>query len=129
MSLAFDKDFRGKTSIEGLDYIFTSLFNNAKRLISAENLILPATTLSTGCYINMFMSCTRLTSCPVLPAQTLTSYCYGYMFNSCSSLVNGCALPALELADNCYNAMFFRCSNLVNAPELPALTLANNCYT
>ena len=34
----------------------------------------------------MFNGCTALTTAPELPATTLVTYCYTNMFNSCSSL-------------------------------------------
>ena len=54
--------------------------------MSAENLILPATTLASGCYNNMFRDCTSLTTAPELPATKLADRCYQYMFSGCRSL-------------------------------------------
>ena len=48
--------------------------------------ILPATTLASECYAEMFSNCTSLTTAPELPALTLVSSCYYLMFNGCSSL-------------------------------------------
>jgi hypothetical protein len=47
---------------------------------------LPATTLASDCYYQMFYGCTSLTTAPELPATTLVDYCYGHMFNGCTSL-------------------------------------------
>lgn len=65
---------------------FQYFFNNCNGLVSAENLILPATTLGEGCYYEMFYNCTSLTTAPELPATTLANNCYGFMFYGCSSL-------------------------------------------
>lgn len=65
---------------------FNSFFYFCGGLTSAENLVLPATTLADSCYANMFFGCTSLTTAPVLPATTLASNCYNYMFNYCTSL-------------------------------------------
>ena len=157
MSLLYGDDFKGETTIE--DYAFCSLFydcNEVKNcnIVNANNLSLPATTLTQSCYSYMFLNCTSLTTAPALPATTLADSCYSSMFQGCTSLTtapelpattlaNGCydnmlqgctslttapELPATTLAEYCYNAMFMRCTNLVNAPELPATTLANYCY-
>ena len=110
-------------------YNFTSLFSDCNTLISAENLILPATTLTTSCYDNMFYNCTSLTTPPsILPATTLANNCYFDMFMSCYSLTTAPALPATTLANNCYHFMFLGCTSLTTAPELPATTLADYCY-
>ena len=57
-------------------------------LISAYNLRLPATTLTNGCYQDMFYNCTYLKSAPkILPyISTIQSYDL-YMFQNCTSLI------------------------------------------
>ena len=68
-------------------YSFTTLFGSmGDKLINAENLKLPATTLSNYCYYNMFNGCSALVKAPELPATTLASHCYQQMFRSCSAL-------------------------------------------
>ena len=108
---------------------FALLFMNCTGLTSAENLVLPATALTTACYSNMFLGCTSLTTGPArLPATTLARFCYEGMFYGCSSLQTAPELPATTLADYCYLTMFQECTSLKEAPELPATTLAENCY-
>ena len=105
----------------------TSMFNGCTGLTTAPEL--PATTLATYCYYQMFYDCSSLTTAPsVLPATTLAEYCYGYMFESCTSLTTAPELPATTLARGCYSAMFYSCRSLTTAPELPATTLAAYCY-
>ena len=127
MSLLFGDDFKGQTSLEGKEGAFMELFNRNK-VISAENLSLPATTLTNCCYSGMFYGCTSLTTAPELPATTVAPDCYSGMFSGCTSLTTAPALPATTLADNCYYDMFRNCTSLTTAPALPATTLANNCY-
>ena len=127
MSLINSKNFATLTTLDS-EFTFASLFSNCTGLTSAENLILPATTLANGCYDSMFMNCTSLTTAPALPATTLTQECYYGMFNGCTNLTTAPALPATTLTDNCYNSMFQGCTNLTTAPTLPATTLAGNCY-
>ena len=107
---------------------FYKLFNNCDKIISAENLILPATTLAKSCYRIMFTNCTSLTTAPELPATTLADYCYCYMFKGCTSLTTAPELPATTLAKGCYQDMFNGCTSLTTASELPATTLASECY-
>ena len=127
MSLINSTDFITTTTLDS-ELTFVGLFSDCTGLTSAENLILPATTLANGCYDSMFMNCTSLTTAPALPATTLTRECYYGMFNGCTNLTTAPALPATTLTDNCYNSMFQGCTNLTTAPTLPATTLAGNCY-
>ena len=99
--------------IEFQDYeSFRNLFIYCTGLTSAENLILPATTLSGGCYDHMFYGCTSLTQAPKLSATTIASECYSHMFYGCTSLTTAPELPATTLESNCYSHMFYGCKKL-----------------
>ena len=150
MSLYRTNDFSTFKNVVG--YAFSGLFSGCTSLTKAP--VLPATTLSRGCYSSMFSGCTSLTKAPELPATTLDNICYQYMFKGCTSLseapalpattlyiacysdmFDGCtsltkapALPVTTLNPTCYNGMFRGCTSLTKAPALPATTLANNCY-
>ena len=128
MSLINPTDFDSLTTLES-NFTFTFLFSDCTGLTSAENLILPATTLADYCYYAMFEGCTSLTTAPALPATKLVKWCYNRMFKGCSSLKTAPALPATNLAYSCYYAMFEGCTSLTTAPALPATTLADNCYS
>ncbi len=136
------------STFNGLFYGNTHIVNHA-----TKPLVLPATTLTKGCYGYMFMGCKGLTKAPALPATTLAADCYKQMFTDCSlteapvlpattlatacyaAMFLGCplteapALPATTLAPNCYMSMFWNCKSLAEAPVLPATTLAEYCYT
>lgn len=128
MSLVYGDNFSGQTTLTSGN-TFGSLFSQAG-LTSAENLILPATTLAQGCYQSMFAGCTSLTVAPELPATTLEYRCYSTMFQDCTSLTTAPSiLPATTLSDWCYTGMFHDCTSLTTAPELPASTLSDMCYT
>ena len=127
MSLIAGDNFVNQTSLSGT-YTFKYLFNSCTYLINANNLMLPATTLTANCYQYMFYGCTNLQNSPVLSATTLTNYCYSRMFQNCSSLTTPPVLQATTLAQYCYEYMFSGCSSLTTAPTLSATTLANNCY-
>ena len=127
MSLIYADDFQNKTTLSSSD-AFGRLFYNANKLISAEHLVLPATTLTTSCYESMFRNCSSLTTAPELPATTLAPSCYRSMFERCSQLTKAPELPATTLKDFCYTSMFNGCSSLTTAPVLPATTLAEYCY-
>ncbi len=130
MSILYGDNFKDKIAFsDESQYALGGLFRGNTHLISAENLILPATTLAKGCYYRMFSDCTALTSTPLLRATTLADYCYSHMFDSCISLVNAPELPATTLADYCYSHMFDGCSSLYTEPTLPATTLAHSCYS
>ena len=128
MSLLYGDNYKGQTDLTGKDYAFSNLFSGNTKVVNAENLSLPATTLVNNCYYYMFNGCTSLTAAPELPATTLANYCYCYMFSGCTNLVNAPELPATTLAIYCYASMFNGCTSLTTAPALPATTLANYCY-
>ena len=79
---SYETKWETKTVVGGLK----SLFSGHTNLVSAENLVLPATTLLESCYKNMFKGCTSLTKAPELPATTLAKGCYASMFSGCTSL-------------------------------------------
>lgn len=128
MSLLYGDNFVGQVGFDGKEEAFRSMFFNNGGLISAENLILPATTLEWGCYFQMFQRCSSLINPPELPATTLAESCYFSMFDYCTSLTTAPELPATTLATECYRLMFQACTSLTTAPELPARTLVNGCY-
>ena len=157
MSLIDSTGFSTTTTLAS-SYTFYYLFSNCTGLTSAENLVLPATTLDNNCYRGMFYNCTSLTTAPALPATTLANGCYGSMFSYCTTLTTAPELPATTLAEYCYNEMFAYCLSLTTgpssigtstrsmassactnmfagcislttAPELPATTLAQYCYS
>ena len=109
---------------------FFRLFKNTTNLTchDSKSLVFPATTLTTGCYQEMFDGCAWLTSAPTLPSTTLAELCYDDMFCGCTGLTTAPALPAMTLASTCYQYMFRGCSGLKNAPALPATTLDYDCY-
>ena len=127
MSLINSTNFENLNTLTS-ERTFYSLFYNCSKLVSAENLLLPAMTLTRDCYDSMFVSCTSLTTAPALPATALAQNCYAGMFHNCSSLTTAPALPATTLANYCYKYMFWQCKSLTTAPELPATTLAEGCY-
>ena len=128
MSLIYGDNFKNELTISST-YALAGLFEDCVKLVSAENLVLPATTLANYCYQYMFYGCTSLATAPaILPANTLANTCYGNMFSDCTSLTQAPALPATTLAFGCYQNMFYGCTSLTIAPELPATTLASSCY-
>lgn len=134
LSLVSQTDYASRTDLSDCaDGVLQELFSNGWdgnphiKNHPTKDIVLPATTLSEGCYKGMFQG-TGLTRAPQLPAMTLAYRCYDYMFFGCKSLTEAPALPSTTLADECYYAMFYGCSSLATAPELPATTLAYECY-
>lgn len=93
-SLTFGDDFINNFTIYQNNYY--GLFEDSF-LTSAENLILPATTLAGSCYQRMFCNCTLLTTAPKLPATTLKDTCYKNMFSDCEQL-NLIAMLAIDIS-------------------------------
>lgn len=95
------------------DYCFTRLFYNQSQVTPLKTAPqLPATTLTSYCYNEMFKNEVWLTTAPQLPATTLASYCYYSMFFNCTSLETLPQLPATTLKSYCYNQMFRQCSKI-----------------
>ena len=84
---------KGKDNLEGANAIeannaFYGLFSGAENLVNNDErlLVLPATTLTEGCYDNMFSGCKGIEKAPELPAPKLEKNCYQEMFAGCSKL-------------------------------------------
>jgi len=134
MSLLYGSNFTGsETSFPTNDREqFGSLFRNDytptnMKLVSAGNLILPATTLTISCYGGMFAGCHHLAQAPILPATTLALSCYQSMFFNCDSLVQAPILPATTLVGTCYYHMFDGCINLNYIKCLATDISAHDC--
>ena len=135
MSLLGQSNFRTNKTLS-TNYTFTNLFRYLRGTTFAENLVLPATTLTYNCYANMFYGCNKLISAPkILPATTLVASCYMQMFRGCSSLTIAPILPAINIHDQyssaggCYTAMFLSCSNLNYVKCLAVVSSSDNNYT
>ena len=87
-------------------------------------LVLPATTLTQGCYVNMLGN-TGLTEAPELPATELEPYCYQYMFSNCGNLTKIPNLPATDVKEGSYGYMFQSCRGLTEVPAISVKTLDN----
>lgn len=132
MSLIYNDIFVGRTDILGKAYAFTDLFKGTK-VVNAEKLVLPATTLEVRCYLGMFSGCTSLVAPPIiLPAKRLEASCYRNMFQGCTSLTKAPKIQAERVASQCCWEMFEGCTSLTKAPELPATDFTYNypynCY-
>lgn len=132
-SLEYGDDFVGKTEIRTETGAFSRLFAGASGLTSAENLILPATTLKPYCYgkntnnDGMFKNCSSLIAAPALPATTLVEGCYANMFYGCTSLETGPDLLFEKFVSwSCYT-MFRDCSKLIYVKCLANNPSNDNC--
>lgn len=113
MSLIYGDSFAGQTALTSpaaFCYLFsehaTLLSGQRGKLVGADNLILPATTLTTSCYEGMFHNCSGLTVAPKLPATAGATNCYKDMFEGCSNLlVVNCMLisPSTTYTSNWMN--------------------------
>ena len=67
---------------------FYGLFAGAEKLVNNTErlLVLPATTLTEGCYQDMFNGCKGIEKAPELPAPKLEKNCYQEMFYDCAKL-------------------------------------------
>ena len=113
MSMLYGSNFTGEELVfpPNTDRNFRN-FLFCDKLVNANDLLLPATTLTPYCYYALFSGCTSLTSAPELPAMTLANSCYAWMFNNCSSLTTAPELPATTLVSGSYNSIFKNCTSL-----------------
>lgn len=109
MSLIYGDNFESNNTLSG-NYNFCSIFK-LSNCVSAENLVLPATSLTNYCYRAMFSLCSSLTIAPQLPATTLATGVYWYMFEGCN-ITTAPDLLATTLVNECYGNMFTKCSKL-----------------
>ena len=103
MSLLKGKDgLEGATAIEAKN-AFYGLFAGADKLVNNADrlLVLPATTLTEGCYQDMFNGCKGIEKAPELPAPKLEKNCYQEMFAGCSKLKYVKCLATDISAENC----------------------------
>ena len=129
MSLINKTNFQNLTTLTG-DYAFARLFDSSK-VVSAENLALPATTLSRQSYYEMFKDCKNLTDVvSVLPAKTATLKCYQQMYLHCTGLTKiKCDIDLENTTTDCCNAMFSGCSNVTTAAlKLKSSIVQNSAY-
>ncbi len=146
MSLLYGDNFTGQTTVGefGLCGIFfgTSATGTTNtKIVSAKNLVLPATSLAKSSYNGLFRGCSNLVDSPrVLPATTLYQDTYSSMFEGCTSLVEGPEIMATTIANtgstSCMQRMFCMNRNskvtaaMTKSPVLRIVdpTTANNTY-
>lgn len=128
-------DGEGTTKVIPADNMFNSLFrgfyNNLVYIpgsgeygvgeadLYLNELILPATTLTTGCYQSMFMNTRIITYPKELPATLLKPSCYDSMFKTEDwvgiNVYREKEAPTLfgkRLENGCYSEMFYGCNNI-----------------
>ena len=126
MSMTNGDNFAGVTTLPAA-WTFTQFFKESKP-VSAENLILPATTMLESCYRALFSKCTTLVTPPALPATTLASYCYYYMFENCA-ITTAPDLLAATIPSYGYAYMFTGCSSLNYIKCMATTKSASSCLT
>jgi uncharacterized protein YjdB len=99
---------KGKDNLESAETIeannaFYGLFAGAEKLVNNDErqLVLPATTLTEGCYQDMFNGCKGIEKAPELPAPKLEKNCYQEMFYDCAKLNSVKCLATDISAERC----------------------------
>ena len=95
-------------------YAFAELFSadSDSEITNANELILPATTLTSHCYDSMFSYCYSLITVPELPATTLAEECYRQMFKGTGITTTPVLHVENVTAAGCYEGMFAACGSL-----------------
>lgn len=108
---------------------FQNVFSGNTKVVSAKNLILPATTLNTNSYRSMFVGCTALISPPVISAATVADSACTQMFSGCTSLQYAPDLPATTVGTGGYANMFVGCTGMTTGPSISATTIGASACT
>lgn len=112
MSMQEGDNFATATTIANYEFYFKRLFAESK-VVSAENMVLPATTLQNFCYNELFKDATYLTTPPkVYPATALTQDCYSHSYNGCTSLTKSPVICGETAARGSFAYMFTNCTSL-----------------
>lgn len=124
MSLISSTEYRTLKTISS-NYAFAYMFETCSTLLSTRELMLPATSISAGAYVGMFVSCTTMSeSFNELPATTLGVSCYQNMLRGCTAMTSSVdVLPAATVPNSAYLQMFIYCRSLVKAPEILATSV------
>lgn len=86
MSLLYGSDFKNKTTFPTDSvYTFAGLFYKST-IKDCSNLIMPATTMVSDCYNDMFRQ-SQVVIPPVLSAPTVGNTCYKRMFHTCTRII------------------------------------------
>ena len=135
MFLMCDAKFKPRTSMA--DFAFQGAFKNCTwlRFKEGKQLKLSATTLSRGCYADMFSGCTGISYLTGLDFPgvnvALAPRCFDSMFlgSGVKEIPVG-FLPWTKLAFACYRKMFDTCTSLETVPSdlLPSMTMETACY-
>lgn len=112
MSLLYGDNFVGQTTIIP-EYAFANMLLNYTGIIDASGLVLPATTLSKGCYNGMLTTGGHwLMNAPKeLPATVLADDCYTSMFYG-EALTKAPIIRARTLGRRSMQYMFYGCTSL-----------------
>lgn len=86
-------------------FVYGFMFEGCTSLATVPASLLPAMNLGQDCYWGMFKS-SGIKQAPDLPAVTLTTRCYREMFRECKALKGTVYLPAGVLVQDCYDNMF-----------------------
>lgn len=137
MSLLYGAAFdNNQQNLSSKDYAFYGLFKTDNtnvgitecKVVNAQNLILPSTTLSKYCYAYMFSRCYTLVTPPEIRATSLNEYSCAYMFEICINLAKTPSLLATSLLKGACEGMFMECSYITIAPDLRPTVLYSECY-
>ena len=111
MSLLYGDNFVNQTTLPATN-TFNYLFQGSY-IINAENLVLPATTLTDYCYFGLFKN-SRLEIPPkILPATVLATQCYDGMFQG-TSITESPYIPNITYSSStdAFDNMFYNCTYL-----------------
>lgn len=95
-------------------YAFCKLFYDCSSIRKASEV--PSSTLSTGCYMNMYRNCDGLIIPPsILPSESVTNDAYNGMFWGCENMASIPNVCSKSSARTAMTSMFRDCKNITNA--------------
>ena len=100
------------------DSCYENMFNNCTALETVPKNYLPSTNLAANCYMAMFADNIKLKACPDLPAATVPTYGYNQMFRGCKAITEPPVLLAETIGTWSLASMFSGCTSLTESPVL-----------
>lgn len=134
MSIYNYNDFRENKTI-ATRYCFYFIFESNTAIYDTSNFVMPATTISEGCYGYFFRGCTSMIKTPkVIPALHIPYLACAAVFGRCYNITEGPVFNCTSVEnlafghyDN-YMGCFQSCTSLQKAPVLKPATLYDNSY-
>lgn len=115
-------------STVGYSYVYVAMFSGCSSMVLPPNEFAPLTLGTYACQ-NMFLNCTSLIKATEIKATYLGTGSLRTMFQGCTSMIDGGDEILAANGTECCSGTFMGCTKLEKAPYFKATTLGNSCYS